>query len=196
MGYSDDGIDFLVKFSLFNNLHQTPSCCIGRSIEHLLEDYIRQIKVELSSNGGFAQEELLRAYLKAFLIQVQRRKNEFEKTEGFSAFAPDEKRTQLMRFVNLVDKNYNKGLTVSEYARLMHVSTRTLSDMTNQLLSKTPSLIIQERIILEIQRLLVHSNLNVNQIGYRLGFDDPSYFVKFFKKHANMSPSEFRKSIS
>jgi AraC-like DNA-binding protein len=55
---------------------------------------------------------------------------------------------------------------------------------------------IQERIILEIQRLLLHSDLNINQIGYRLGFDDPSYFVKYFKKHTKISPSEFRKVIS
>jgi AraC-like DNA-binding protein len=66
----------------------------------------------------------------------------------------------------------------------------------NQLLNKTPSQMIQERIILEAQRLLVHSELNVNQIGYRLGFDDPSYFLKYFKKHTKMSPSDFRKAIS
>ena len=46
------------------------------------------------------------------------------------------------------------------------------------------------------QRLLLHSNLNVSQIGYRLGFDDPSYFVKYFKKYTTISPMDFRKSIA
>jgi YesN/AraC family two-component response regulator len=55
---------------------------------------------------------------------------------------------------------------------------------------------IQERIILEAQRLLLYSNLNINQVGYRLGFDDASYFVKYFKKYTGVSPSEFKKSIS
>ena len=55
---------------------------------------------------------------------------------------------------------------------------------------------VQERIILEAQRMLLYSNLNVSQIGYRLGFDDASYFVKYFKKHTSVSPSEFRKSAS
>ena len=55
---------------------------------------------------------------------------------------------------------------------------------------------IQERVILEAQRMLLYSNLHVNQIGYCLGFDDPSYFVKYFKKHALISPVEFRKSVS
>ena len=96
----------------------------------------------------------------------------------------------------MVDENYMKGLAVSEYARSMHISTRSLSDLTNHLLNKTPSQMIMERIILEAQRLLLHSNLNVSQIGYRLGFDDPSYFVKYSKKHTAISPMDFRKSIA
>src|SRR5690606_18577858 len=153
-----------------------PSCCIGDGIAHMLEAYIGQIKMELGNNEGqFGHEELLRAYLKSFLIQVQRRTNEFERREGRLPFTLDEKRTQLIQFVNLVDENYTKGYSVVEYADQMHISTRTLSDLTNQTLNKAPSQIIQERIVLEAQRMLVHSNFNVNQIGYRLGFEDPSY---------------------
>jgi AraC family transcriptional activator of pobA len=55
---------------------------------------------------------------------------------------------------------------------------------------------VQERIILEAKRLLQYSNLNINQVGYSLGFDDPSYFVKYFQKPTNIPPSEFRKSVS
>ena len=192
----DTELDFLLKCNLFNNPYQQPSCCVGSGIEDILDQYIRQIMTELQSRDTFGQEELLRVYLKAFLIQVQRRKNEFDQNNRQSYTVVDEKRLQLMEFVNLVNENYNKGCTVSEYARKMHVSTRTLSDLTSQQLNKTPSQMIQERIILEAQRLLLHSNLNVGQVGYRLGFDDPSYFVKYFKKHTNTSPSDFRKSIA
>lgn len=191
----DSEMDFMLKCSLFNNPYQQPSCCVGRGIEHVLDQYIQQIRTELNNHGIFAQEELLRIYLKAFLIQIQRRKNEFEQTNLQSNSGVNDRRTQLMMFVNLVDENYVRGYTVAEYARLMHVSTRTLSDLTGHLLNKTPSQMIQERIILEAQRLLLHSNLNIGQVGYRLGFDDPSYFVKYFKKHTNVSPSDFRKSI-
>ena len=147
------------------------------------------------ARGGNARR-IFQSYLKSFLIQIQRRRNEFEKNGEQSFFQINEKRTQLIRFINLIDENYQKGLTITEYAQLLHISTRTLSDLTNQLLGKSPSLMIQERIILEAQRMLLYSELNVNQIGYRLGFDDPSYFVKYFKKHTKVSPSEFRKSIS
>lgn len=101
-----------------------------------------------------------------------------------------------MKFINLIDENYKKGYSVAEYARLLHISSRSLSDLTQQQINKTPSQMIQERIILEAQRLLLYSNLNINQVGYRLGFDDASYFVKYFKKYTGVSPSEFKKSVS
>lgn len=188
--------DFFLKCNLFNNPYQQPFCRIEKETESILNEYILQIEREFENADEFGKEELLRAYLKSFLIQIQRIKQTCEKTQNNIPFVLDEKRIQLIKFINLIDENYSKGLSVSEYARLLLVSTRTLSDLTNQLLHKTPSLMIQERIILEAQRLLLHTDLNVNQIGYRLGFDDPSYFVKYFKKHTDISPTEFRKSIS
>lgn len=188
--------DFFLKCNLFNNPYQQPLCFVGKETETILNEYILQIEREFENADEFGKEELLRAYLKSFLIQIQRIKQTCEKTQNNIPFVLDEKRIQLIKFINLIDENYLKGFPVSEYARLLMISSRTLSDLTNQLLNKTPSLMIQERIILEAKRLLLHSELNVNQIGYRLGFDDPSYFVKYFKKHTNVSPSEFRKSIS
>jgi AraC family transcriptional regulator, transcriptional activator of pobA len=193
---NDSEMDFLLKVELFNNPYQQPSCCIGNDTEHILNVYLGQIMTELQNQDAFGKEELLRIYLKAFLIQVQRRRGELQQKNGHFSSVQDERRSQLMKFVNLVDENYMKGMAVSEYARLMHISSRTLSDLTSLQLNKTPSQMIMERIILEAQRLLLHSNLNVNQIGYRLGFDDPSYFVKYFKKHTTVSPSDFRKSIT
>jgi len=192
----DDVRDSFLAGSLFNNPYQQPSCFVGSSINNLLREYIQQIKDELQNEEEFGKEDLLRAYLKAFLIQVQRGKNRFEKANPDVPLLFDEKRVQLTRFTTLIDQNFNKGLSVAEYADMMHFSLRTLSNLTNQLLNKTPSLMVQERIILEAKRLLLYSNLNINQIGYRLGFDDPSYFVKYFKKHTSVSPSEFRKSVS
>lgn len=194
--HHDSEMDLLLKFELFNNPYQQPSCCIGNDIEHLLNGYLGQIMAELQNRDTFGKEALLRIYLKAFLIQVQRCRYELQQHNGQIPRIQDERRSQLMKFVTLVDENYMKGMAVSEYAQLMHISSRTLSDLTSQLLNKTPSQMIMERIILEAQRLLLHSNLNVSQIGYRLGFDDPSYFVKYFKKHTTVSPMDFRKSIT
>ena len=188
--------DFFLKCNFFNNPYQKTSCIINPETEKILDEYISQIIREFANDSRFGKEELLRAYLKSFLIQIQRINQEYNQENETILFGFDDKKSRLIKFINLVEENYTKGLSVAEYAGLLHISNRTLSDLTHQLLNKTPSKIIQERIILEAQRLLLHSESNVNQIGYHLGFDDPSYFVKYFKKHTETSPTEFRKSIS
>jgi len=188
--------DLFQKSDLFNNPYQQPFCCIEEDMTSILDGYILQIKRELEYNDAFGKEALLRNYLESFLIQMQRERNESDRNQNGIPLALDEKRVQLIKFIKLMDENYNKGFTVAEYARLLFVSSRTLSDLTRRLLNKAPSQMIQERIILEAQRLLLYTNLNVNQVGYRLGFDDPSYFVKYFRKHTKISPTEFRKSVS
>ncbi|ACU63393.1 AraC family transcriptional regulator [Chitinophaga pinensis] len=186
---------FFLKCSLFNNPYQQPACCIGSGIKHQLEKYIGLIKEELEGALSFGKDELIRIYLMAFLVQTQRCKYEFEKRTGKPLFTVDEKRMQVIKFVNLINENYTKGLSIVEYAKFMSISSRTLSDLIGLVLNKTPLQMIQERIILEAKRLLLHSSLNVNQIGYRLGFDDPSYFVKYFRRQTGFSPTDFRKSI-
>lgn len=187
---------FFLNYNLFNNLYQQPSCCVGTGIDNILDRYILQIEQELENEESFGKELMLKNYLQSFLIQIQRRKNDFEKSFSPSFPLMDEKRMQLLKFATLIDEHYKEGYSVVEYARLLHISSRSLSDLTQQQLRKTPSQMIQERIILEAQRLLLYSNLNINQVGYRLGFDDASYFVKYFKKHTGVSPSEFKKSVS
>lgn len=192
----DNDVDFFLKCSIFNNAYQIPSCCVGTGNEYKLDEYIVQMKTELQEYKKFGQEELLRLYLKAFLIQVQRRKYEIEElNKGLAPFVVDEKRAQLIRFVNLIEENYTKGLSVSTYAEMLFISLRTLSNLTQQLVNKKPSEMIHERIILEAKRLLLHSDLNANQIADKIGFDDASYFIKYFKKYTHQSPISFRKSF-
>jgi AraC-like DNA-binding protein len=189
-------LDFFLKYNLFNNPYQQSACYLGAAPDHPLDAYIGLLKDELAGGEAFGKETLLMTYLQAFLIQVQRRKSALESREGEPPLHLNEKRLQLLRFVNLVDEYYKTGLTVGEYAQRLLLSPRTLANLTNQLLGKSPSLLVQERLVLEAQRLLVHSTLNVNEIAYQLGFEDASYFVKYFKKHALLSPSAFRKALS
>jgi len=192
----ENDVDFFLKCSMFNNPYQIPSCCVGSGNEYKLDEYIVQMQTELKEHDKYGQEELLRLYLKAFLIQVQRRKYELEElNKGLAPFVVDEKRTQLIHFVNLIEENYTQGLPASKYAEMLFVSLRTLSNLTLQLLNKKPSEMIHERIVLEAKRLLLHSELNVNQIADKIGFEDSSYFIRYFKKYTNQSPTAFRKSF-
>ncbi len=96
------------------------------------------------------------------------------------------------KFLQLVEENYLKNLSVSEYAEMLAVTPNHLTQIVTQLSGKTSSQIIRAKQILEIKRLLVHTNLGVSEIAGRLNFQDQSYFTKFFKRETGMSPLQFR----
>jgi AraC-like DNA-binding protein len=81
---------------------------------------------------------------------------------------------------------------VSFYADLLNLSSYQLNAITKATLGKTCSELINEFIILEAKRTLLATSNQVNQIAYHLGYEDVSYFIRFFKKHTGYSPEAFR----
>ena len=55
--------------------------------------------------------------------------------------------------------------------------------------------LIDERVVLEAKRMLVHTSNSIKEIGFDLGFDEPTNFIKYFRKHEEKTPIEFRKSF-
>lgn len=97
------------------------------------------------------------------------------------------------RFRLLVERHYLDAMPVRDFAAELHVTERRLNEAVRQATGKTASTLIQERILLEAKRLLTQSELGVSEVCYRLNFDDPAYFSRFFKKHTASSPLEFKK---
>ena len=76
---------------------------------------------------------------------------------------------------------------------MLGVSSKTLSKCISECSGKAPLTFINDRIILEAKRLLRFSNMIVKEVGFYLGYDDPSYFVKFFKRQTGFLPTDFQK---
>lgn len=188
---NNNDADFLLKYDLFKKL-TPPYINLDRDDLFVLDEYLNLIKNELNNKNKPYQAELVRNYLKVFLIQLQHKWNKLNTSMGHHILPGDKKQLKLAKFLNLIEDNFKKELNVSEYARIMQISSRTLSDLTSQLLDKSPSQLIHERIIDEAQKMLLNTNFSINKIGYNLGFNDDSYFVKYFKKHTNISPLDFR----
>ena len=96
------------------------------------------------------------------------------------------------KFFQIVEENYHQNLSVSEYADKLAITPNHLTQTVTQLTGKTSSQIIKSKQILEIKRLLVHTNLSVTEIALRLNFPDQSYFAKFFKRETGTSPLQYR----
>ncbi len=96
------------------------------------------------------------------------------------------------KFFQMVEENYEKNLGVAQYADKMAITPNHLTQTVTHLTGKTSSQIIKAKQILEIKRLLVHTNQSITEIATRLNFPDQSYFAKFFKRETGVSPMQYR----
>lgn len=96
------------------------------------------------------------------------------------------------RFFQLIEENYQKNISVNDYASMLAITPNHLTQTLKNLTGKTSGEIIQSKQILEIKRLLIHTNMSVSEIAHHLNFADQSYFTKFFKKSVGITPIAFR----
>ncbi len=95
-------------------------------------------------------------------------------------------------FKNLVAANFKTLKTPSEYAARLHVSVNYLNEVVKRSTGFSVSYWILHEVIFEAKRLLVYTNRDVKEIAWELGYIDPAYFSRLFKKHAGQSPLSFR----
>jgi len=103
--------------------------------------------------------------------------------------------TLLKNFKNLIETNYINNRLPKDYAELLYITPNHLNALCNDLLGIPAGEVIRNRVVLEAKRLLVNPQLGITEVANHLNFADNSYFTKFFKKQAGITPEEFRKQF-
>ncbi len=188
---NETDINFFLTYTIFNNSEE-PYYQIPKRLELQIISYLHQMKDELNNTEEFGNKRILSNLLKSLLLVIEREKRKNIKTSKIIS----NQNTTYIIFHDLLENNFRKNWSVTNYAEKLAISTKTLNALTKKQSGKTVSQTIADRIILEAKRKLTHSNAYINEIAIDLGFQDPYYFIKYFKKQVNCSPTEFRKSIS
>jgi AraC family transcriptional activator of pobA len=128
----------------------------------------------------------LRAVLYDLLVRLNRM---YVSRHGEPAALPG---ALVERFQDAVDRGFRSRHWVSDYARELGVTPGHLNALCRDQLGTSAGRRIRRRIALEAQRLLLHSDLTAAEIAHRLGFQDPSYFARFFRREAGRTPIGFR----
>lgn len=113
---------------------------------------------------------------------------------GSKMFESSKKKQLLNEFRKTLNSRFYSLRTTKDYARELNITPNYLNALCQEYFFKTVSEIIQERVILEAKRLLMHTSLSISEISYKLGFKDNSYFGRYFKKVVGMTPKDFRDS--
>ncbi len=104
-----------------------------------------------------------------------------------------EEAQRLRRFRRLIESQYLKHWPVAQYARRLALSETSLNRLCRRQAGCTAFELIQQRLALEARRRLVYAGSSVSGIAAELGFKDPAYFSRFFRRHGNVSPNEYRR---
>ena len=192
--------DFLVKnlvdsdslpfHRLYNyHLHE-PILRLSGIGESTVGNVIQEMSEEFRAADNFAKEEMLRLWLKLLMLKVERINQHS---------APQQKESKWMLlfrdFRNLLEEQFQETRNAKEYAQMLNISYKHLNEACKSVTGKTAKEFIDAFLILETKRQLVISDISVKELTYKLGFDEPTNFVKFFRRHAGQSPVQFRKTF-
>jgi AraC family transcriptional regulator, transcriptional activator of pobA len=178
---------FLLGTSLFNAMNESPNLPLKQN-KHRFEILFGQIEEEISNQGDKHQHAYLRNIVHNLLISSDRLLAPMAGLEIQTG--NDEEYGH--RFKVLIDQDFKKSKRVAQYAEKMFITEKRLLKAITRLYGKPPKELIDERILLEAKRLLLFSDSTVKEISVDLGFDEPTNFTKYFRKHLSQTPARFR----
>jgi AraC family transcriptional regulator, transcriptional activator of pobA len=164
------GHSFLFELIYLDNVYQTP-----------------QLSVSASSRQIFDYFELMHQVL----TETQRIAN--------SQRGKLPNRQQMLiykQFMQLLEAHFTDKWGVDHYAERLNTTPRQLNRILQEVAQQSFMGIIQNRLVLEAKRMLILTTLSVSQIADHLGFDDSSYFSRFFRRHTQITPLDFRQNTA
>jgi AraC family transcriptional regulator, transcriptional activator of pobA len=181
---------YLHSSILFNDFLDIPVIDVKTNAS--LQTIFCDIEAELTKGNDSYHYDLLHNLLHNLLLLAERERRK----QGFKELTKSADLDYTILFRDLLAAQFKTLKSVSGYASQMNVSEKRLTAATTKTMDKSPKTIIDERVMLEAKRLLIHTNLSIKEVGYDLGFEQPTNFIKYFRKHTEKTPIEFREAYS
>lgn len=183
--------DVLSFYRLYNYHSQSPVVRPSATEVPAFGHLVSEIYKEYGGAETFAKEESLKLMLKLFLLKAERIKR---------TRIPQEKSSEALisfgTFQNLIEENISESRNAKDYAQMMHISYKHLNEISKMVSGSTAKEVIDNYLVLEVKRNLAVTDISVKELAYKLGFDEPTNFVKYFKKQTQQTPNQFKKSLS
>ncbi|MFC1236643.1 helix-turn-helix domain-containing protein [Vibrio sp. F74] len=139
-----------------------------------------------------ARQDLVSARLQRNLLQSILYKIFFRHNYSQQEMCCNKEFGSFQIFSDSVEKGYNHRHNVSDYTDDVRMSVKRLNSVCQKVKGTSAKQVIDARLVLEAKRLIGYTSTPISDIAFSLGFNEPTNLAKFFKRHTNISPTEFR----
>ncbi|WP_109437363.1 AraC family transcriptional regulator [Aquimarina sp. AU119] len=171
----------------FLHLYHTSNLLIGEENIALLFPFIALLEQVQSSTNNNLKSDFVKTIFLSLLIQIKRLtiyQHEIFESRRFKDF---------IHFKLLVSQYYQESHNAKDYANRLAISYKYLNDICKEVTNKTAKAFIDSWLLLEIKRNISEKKYTTQEIGFKMGFPEPSNFIRFFKKHTGTTPNKFIK---
>ncbi|WP_252092127.1 helix-turn-helix domain-containing protein [Pseudomonas sp. MWU13-3659] len=152
---------------------------------HTLIDALQQ---EYQGNAP-ARAAMLQALVTTLMVWISRQQHDQPPRNR------SERDRQLLRlYQRQVEAHYREHLPVDTFAARLGITSAQLNQLCRELTGQSALQVIHQRLLLEARRNLVYTRMSIGQLSDNLGFSDPTYFARFFKRLSGQTPNGFRRS--
>ncbi|HEY4788992.1 MAG TPA: AraC family transcriptional regulator [Bacteroidales bacterium] len=184
--------DFIANLKLFKKSDETPPLPLTEKMIAPLKMFADQMLYAFQSDNEM-RFETIGAYLKLFLIECNGHCSLFPSSNTQTI---EVGKALVRQFKAVVEKHYKTWHQVKDYADELNVSPNYLNEVIKSALNISAKDYIQNRLMLEAKRMTIFTAKSGKEIGFDLGFEDPSHFSKFFKSNTGISLVEFKETIA
>ena len=182
--------DGLALARLYNPFLYLPVIQSNPNDIRAFESLFCEISMEYLDHNEFAKEDILSLLLKVILLKAERIKGallpKHVNPEHFAKFEV---------FRKLLGQFIRRSRNAQDYAEKLHVSYKHLNELCKNVAGQTAKACVDQHLVLELKRELAISDVSIKELSYSFSFDEPTNFVKYFKKHVGQSPNEFREFL-
>lgn len=203
--FNDEVKGFIIPFTenyLKKQLNKLPNTELVR----LFNSHLFSPKIQLlQSSNVKSYIELLYHEFHVDLASVNKQKvcdnlftiifSKLEQLKQYQTFhiKESERLATFLKFRNLVSANYMNSRNADFYASKLNITYKHLNEVCKEIVHTTAKNFIDEYVILEAQRRLINSSVKSNELAFQLGFQEPTNFIKYFKKNTGFTPNTFKK---
>lgn len=177
------------SISVFNEIN-SHYVSLSKQETEKIEMIVSLITSELAVQDA-NYDDLVFHYFQTVLLTVER----LHKVQANLGMEASPAFSLAVSFKREIVARLDKFLSINEYAEALNTTAKTLTRVSKQILDQTPAQVVKQLKILEAKRMLSHQTNAIQQVGYALGFDQSTYFTKYFKQEVGMTPKEFQQSV-